>query len=230
MHSNYDVIVLGAGGVGSAAMFHLARRGAKVLGIDRFSPPHNHGSSHGRTRVIRQAYFEHADHVPLLKRAYELWEELSQLCGKKLYHETGVLVIGPPSGHAVPGVLHAAKTHGLEVDHLSAEKCRKRFPQFQLPDAWEAVFEPQAGYLDVEDCVEAHLFESQRLGAELLRNVEVYRWRPKDGGGLVETNLRENSRAQVDYHGRRLGWSIARRSGDPFGSAAQEHVLVSDRR
>ena len=171
--ASYDVIVLGAGGVGSAAMFHLARRGVKVLGLDRFSPPHNHGSSHGRTRVIRQAYFEHADYVPLLLRAYELWGELSELVGKRLYHETGVLVIGPPSGHVVPGVLNAANLHGLEVDHLTAEQCRRCFPMFRLPDEWEAAFEAHAGYLDVEDCVEAHLGEAQKAGAELRTGVTV---------------------------------------------------------
>ena len=185
---SYDVIVFGAGGVGSAAMFHLARRGAKVLGLDRFEPPHNHGSSHGRTRVIRQAYFEHADYVPLLKRAYELWAELSQLCGQKLYHETGVLVIGPRDGHVVPGVLHAAKTHGLEVDHLSAEKCRRCFPMFQLPGEWDAAFEPRAGYLDVEDCLEAHLAEAQNLGAELRTGVTVNRWRSSGNTVTVETD------------------------------------------
>ena len=87
MLPTYDVIVLGAGGVGSAALFHLANRGAKVLGLDRFPPGHDRGSSHGRTRIIRQAYFEHPDYVPLLKRAYELWADLSERCGTQLYHE-----------------------------------------------------------------------------------------------------------------------------------------------
>ncbi len=185
---SYDVIVLGAGGVGSAAMFHLARRGAKVLGLDRFEPPHNHGSSHGRTRVIRQAYFEHADYVPLLKRAYELWAELSEFVGKRLYHETGVLVIGPPKGHVVPGVLTAVNLHGLEVDHLTVGQCRRCFPMFQLPGEWEAAFEPRAGYLDVEDCLDAHLAESQKLGAELRTGVTVKCWRADGNAVTVETD------------------------------------------
>src|SRR5436190_7553390 len=100
----YDVIVLGTGGVGSAALYHLARRGAKVLGLDRFPPAHDRGSSHGRTRIIRQAYFEHPDYVPLLKRAYELWFRLEHASGRKLYHEVGLLEIGPSDGVVVPGV------------------------------------------------------------------------------------------------------------------------------
>ena len=184
----YDVIVLGTGGVGSAAMFHLARRGVKVLGLDRFSPPHNHGSSHGRTRVIRQAYFEHADYVPLLLRSYQLWADLSQLCGKQLYHETGLLVIGPLYGHVVPGVLQAARLHGLQVDHLKAAECRQRFPAFQMPDEWEAAFEPHAGYLNVEDCVLAHLSEAQKLGAELRSGVAVRSWHANGNSVTVETD------------------------------------------
>src|SRR6478672_5584422 len=118
--SHYDAIVIGTGGVGSAVLFHLAKRGAKVLGLDRFPPGHDRGSSHGRTRIIRQAYFEHPDYVPLLKRAYELWADLSQRCEKQLYHEIGLLQIGPPDGQVVPGVLESARRHGLDVDHLTA--------------------------------------------------------------------------------------------------------------
>ena len=106
--STYDVIVLGTGGVGSAALYHLARRGMKVLGLDRFPPGHDRGSSHGRTRIIRQAYFEHPNYVPLLLRAYELWKELSERCGKQLYREIGLLQIGPSDGQVVPGVREAA--------------------------------------------------------------------------------------------------------------------------
>src|SRR5262245_64644022 len=114
--SSYDVIVLGTGGVGSAAAFHAARRGAKVLGIDRFPGGHDRGSSHGETRIIRQAYFEHADYVPLLLRAYELWRELEHMAGQRLLHQVGLLQVGPPGGVVVKGVLQAARQHGLEVE------------------------------------------------------------------------------------------------------------------
>src|SRR5215470_5676504 len=120
--SSYYAIVLGTGGVGSATLYHLAKRGYRVLGLDQFPPGHDRGSSHGRTRIIRQAYFEHPDYVPLLLRAYELWEELSQCCGKQLYHETGLLQIGPADGHIVPGVLKSAEQHSLQVDRLTARQ------------------------------------------------------------------------------------------------------------
>ena len=96
--THYDAIVLGTGGVGSAALFHLARRGVRALGLDRFGPGHDRGSSHGATRIIRQAYSEHSDYVPLLLRAYELWADLAERQRRTLYHETGLLQVGPPQG------------------------------------------------------------------------------------------------------------------------------------
>src|SRR5687768_11498093 len=102
--STYDVIVLGTGGVGSAAVFHLAKRGFRVLGLDRFPGGHDQGSSHGHTRIIRMAYFEHPDYVPLLRRAYELWTELEHRREERLYHPVGLLEVGPATGIVVPGV------------------------------------------------------------------------------------------------------------------------------
>jgi sarcosine oxidase len=183
-----DVIVIGAGGVGSAALFHLAKRGVRVLGLDRFPPGHDRGSSHGRTRVIRQAYFEHPDYVPLLLRAYELWRELSERCGKQLYHEIGVVQFGPSDGYVVPGVMAAARKHFLEVEQLNAKDAVRRFPGFRVPESWEAAFERRAGYLDVEDCVLAHLDEVQKLGAQLRNGVSVYSWRSAGNGVTVETD------------------------------------------
>jgi sarcosine oxidase len=184
----YDVIVLGAGGVGSAALYHLARRGVRVLGLDRFPPGHNRGSSHGRTRVIRQAYFEHPDYVPLLLRAYELWRELSECAGKQLYHEVGLLQIGPANGEVVPGVRAAARLHKLEVENFTARETMQRFPAFRIPDEWDTVFERRAGYLDVEDCVLAHLNEAEKSGAELRCGVSVHGWQVDGDGVVVETD------------------------------------------
>src|ERR1700675_4562263 len=112
---SFDAIVIGCGGVGSAAMFHLASRRPRVLWLDRFAPGHDRGSSHGRTRIIRQAYFEHPDYVPLLFRAYELWADLGQRRGGPLIHEIGLLQVGPPEGPVVQGVLESAAQHGLNV-------------------------------------------------------------------------------------------------------------------
>src|SRR5258706_10304843 len=133
--THYDVIVLGTGGVGSAAAFHLARRGAQVLGLDRFPGGHDRGSSHGQTRIIRQAYFEHADYVPLLPRAYELWAELETLADERPFHQVGLLQIGPPEGYVIGGVLAAAKQHGLAVDELTAAQSEARIPGLRVPSA-----------------------------------------------------------------------------------------------
>ncbi len=183
-----DVIVLGVGGVGSAALYHAARRGAKVLGIERFAPPHDRGSSHGQTRIIRQAYFEHPDYVPLLQRAYALWRALEEQTGRKLYHAVGLLEVGPPQGVVLPGVLQSAAQHNLKVETLSAEEARRRFPAFQVPEEFGAVFEQDAGYLLVEDCVRTHVEAAQRLGAELRTGETVQTWRAEKDGVVVETD------------------------------------------
>jgi monomeric sarcosine oxidase len=184
----YDVIVLGAGGAGSAALYHLARRGARVVGIERFAPPHDRGSSHGQTRIIRQAYFEHPDYVPLLRRSYALWRELEQHTGRKLYFATGLLEVGPHDGVVIPGVLQSARRHGLEVETLSDDEARRRFPGFRIPPGCEAVFERDAGYLLVEDCVRTHAEEAQRLGAELRIGESIRAWRVENGSVVVETD------------------------------------------
>jgi sarcosine oxidase len=183
MTPRYDAIVLGAGGAGSAALYHLARRGARVLGIDRFPPPHDRGSSHGETRVIRMAYFEHPDYVPLLVRAYALWDELEKRSGRKLYEDCGLLEVGPMDGEVVPGVLESARRHGLAIESLDAKAMAARFPGFRLPEGLAAVFERRAGYLLVEDCVRAHLVEAQRFGAELAIGAAALGWEA-DGRGV----------------------------------------------
>ena len=179
----YDVIILGTGGVGSTAAYHLARRGAKVLGLDRFGGGHDRGSSHGETRVIRQAYFEHPDYVPLLMRAYELWRELETECGVDLLHQVGLLQVGPPEGAVVRGVLESARRHGLAVDSLTAEETERRFPGFRVPNGSVGVFEPAAGYLRVERCVLAHLAAAKQGGAEFRTGVSARSW-SSDGSGV----------------------------------------------
>lgn len=193
--SCYDAIVLGMGGVGSAALFHLARRGLRVLGIDRFSPGHDRGSSHGETRIIRQAYFEHPDYVPLLLRAYELWRELECESGDDLLRQVGLLQVGPPEGAVVRGVLEAARLHGLAVDSLTAVETEQRFPGFRVPEASVGVFEPAAGYLKVERCVLAHLAMAKRCGAEFRFGSAVVEWQTDGNGVVVRTEAGESYRA-----------------------------------
>jgi sarcosine oxidase len=184
----YDAIVLGVGGVGSAALFHLAGRGANVLGLDRFPPGHDRGSSHGRTRIIRQAYFEHPDYVPLLFRAYQLWDELSERRGERLRHEIGLLQVGPPESRVLAGVRESARQHGLQVDELGAREICDRFPGFRTDDNWSGLFERRAGYLGVEECVWAHTEEAIHLGATLRTDVEVRGWTVKRDAIIVEAN------------------------------------------
>jgi monomeric sarcosine oxidase len=193
----YDVIILGTGGVGSAAAYHLAKRGAKVLGIDRFAGGHDRGSSHGETRVIRQAYFEHPDYVPLLLRVYELWRELEAECGIDLLHQVGLLQVGPPEGTVVRGVLQSAKLHDLAVDSLTAEETERRFPGFRVPAGSVGVFEPAAGYLRVERCVLAHLAAAKLCGGELRSGIAAERWRAEGSGVRVITDQGDFAAAKL---------------------------------
>jgi sarcosine oxidase len=188
MTDTYDTIVLGTGGVGSAALYHLARRGIRAVGIDRFAPGHDHGSSHGQTRLIRQAYYEHPDYVPLLKRAYELWAELSEHCGKQLFHQVGVLQVGAKDGRIIPGVIASAREHNLDVEELSAADLQARFPGFRVPEPLAALFERRAGYLLVEDCVLAHAEYAVKMGAELRTEESVQSWSCEGGRVRVETD------------------------------------------
>jgi sarcosine oxidase len=186
--ATYDVIVLGVGGVGSAALAHAAARGARVLGIERFSPGHDRGSSHGHTRLIRQAYFEHPDYVPLVQRAFELWRQLEERSGRSLYRETGLLQVGPATGEVIAGVRESARRHSLAIEELSAREATLRFPGFRVPEGCQALFERRAGYLLVESCVTAHATEAARLGAELHSGETVRGWRIVEAGVEVETD------------------------------------------
>ena len=184
----FDVIVLGVGGVGSAAALHLADRGLRVLGLDRFEPGHDRGSSHGQTRIIRKAYFEHPDYVPLLERAYQLWADLESRCGRQLYFPVGVLEVGPADGIVIPGVLESAHRHQLPIDEISEAELTARFPGFILPAGHRGVFERDAGYLLVEDCVRAHADLGLQRGVELRCDQAVLSWEASANSVEVRTS------------------------------------------
>lgn len=184
---HFDVIVIGAGGMGTAAAAHLARRGAAVLAVDRFPVGHARGSSHGQSRLIRLAYFEHPDYVPLLRRARDLWRSLGQDTGRPVFVESGLLSSGPPTGDVVAGTLRSARDHGLEVERLSGREAMARWPAFRIPDDWESVFEAEAGHLAVEACVRGHAEVAIRHGGLIETDHDVRGWRIEGAAVVVET-------------------------------------------
>jgi sarcosine oxidase len=182
------VVVAGTGGMGAAAAFHLARRGARVLGLDRFPIAHDHGSSHGQTRLIRLAYYEHPDYVPLLQRAYALWRDLEDATGRTLLVESGLVMAGPPGCDLVTGAGRSACEHGLALERLEPAEARRRWPAFAVPDDWAVVHEARGGYLFVEECVRAHAEAATLAGAELRAGVAVRGWRRAGDAIVVETD------------------------------------------
>ncbi|MFM8578135.1 MAG: N-methyl-L-tryptophan oxidase [Planctomycetaceae bacterium] len=187
--TGYDVIVVGLGGIGSAAAYHIARRGGRVLAMDRFSPPHQRGSSHGHTRLIRLAYFEHPDYVPLLRRAFTLWDDLAMDSGRRLLARTGLLLAGPADGEVIAGTDRSAREHALPIETLSPTEASRRWPSFRIPAGWTALFESQAGTLFVEQCVRAHVAGARSAGATLMENITVVGCGIGDKHPAVETNL-----------------------------------------
>ncbi|HKS06935.1 MAG TPA: N-methyl-L-tryptophan oxidase [Gemmatimonadaceae bacterium] len=171
--TQFDCIVVGTGGLGSAAVYHLARRGARVLGIDQFAPPHDLGSSHGQTRIYRQAYYEAPEYVPLALRALELWNELERESGTRLFANTGALTIGPERGELFAGALLSARRHNIAHEVLTSSECERRFPAFRAPSNTIALFEPTGGVLFPEACVSAHLAWAQHRGAVIHTNEAV---------------------------------------------------------
>jgi len=163
----FDVAVVGLGAMGSAAAYHLAKRGARVLGLERFARGHALASFGGRSRIIRLAYFEHPDYVPLLRAAWAVWRALEEMSGERLLTATGGLYAGPAHGELVAGSLRSAREHGLAHEVLVAAEAMRRFPALHLDPEWTTVFEEQAGWLAPERCVEAHLRLAERAGATL---------------------------------------------------------------
>lgn len=183
----FDVIILGLGAMGGAAAQQVARRGKRVLGIDQFTPPHDRGSSHGGSRIIRQAYFEGPDYIPLVLRAYELWHDLELEEGKLLVHTTGGLVIGNRDGELVRRTISSAKQHNIAIEVLSERELATRFSAFRpLPDD-VGVLEKLAGYLVPEDCIQAQLASATRAGAELHYGEEVRSWSTEPDRVEVQT-------------------------------------------
>jgi sarcosine oxidase len=173
---NYDVIVIGVGSMGSAACYWLAKRGYKVLGLEQFDVPHDQGSHAGQSRIIRKAYFEHPDYVPLLQRAYYNWQQLEKQTGTQVYFETGVIYHGPSHHLLIKGVREAAGIHAVELN-----KPAKDLPQFHLPAGFETLYEPGAGFLRPEKAITLYKEEAIRKGAVIHVHSPVLEWKKENG-------------------------------------------------
>lgn len=183
MGKSYEVVVAGLGVMGAAITLELARRGVRVLGIDRYSPPHSLGSSHGATRIIREAYFEHPQYVPLVRLAFDGWAALEREAGISLYQRTGALVIGNRDSSLIRGSLESVRIHDVPHEFLGAGEIRARFPQFDPPDGQVGVLEQRAGTLLAEPAVQAMLDLARSLGAEIRFDEPLLGW-TRSGAGL----------------------------------------------
>jgi sarcosine oxidase len=174
--STFEVGIVGLGAMGSMAALELARRGVRVTGFDRFAPPHPLGSSTGKSRIIREAYFEHPQYVPLVQRAYQLWPRLEREGGRRLLVPTGGLMLGPPDGAVVPGARRSAREHRLPCEDLDAGQVRHRFPMFAPAGDEAGLFEPRAGVLLPEAAIATALDLAVAAGADLHLEEPVLAW------------------------------------------------------
>ncbi len=195
--SGYDAIVVGLGGMGSAAAYHLAARGRRVLGLERHQPGHDKGSSHGGSRIIRQTYFEDPGYVPLLLRAYELWEKLAADAAHDVYRVTGGLFIGPPAGTTVSGCLRTSRQWNLPYEMLDAAEITARFPNFTPHPGDVALYEAKAGFARPELTVRAHLELAEKCGATLQFGEPMLDWKQTGTGVRVITGRGSYSAGQL---------------------------------
>jgi sarcosine oxidase len=184
----FDTIVIGVGGMGSAAIYELARRGRRVLGLEQFTIPHELGSSAGSTRIFRFAYFEDPGYVPLMRRSFARWQALERDFGETFVTVTGGLDIGLPSSRVITGAKDACRLHGLAHDVLDARATAARFPAWQLPPGFEAVFQPEAGFLLADRAILAHATLARKLGAEVHEEEPVRAWKASSDRVEVETD------------------------------------------
>jgi len=188
--TKFDVIVAGVGAMGAQTCWHLARRGQRVLGLDRYDIPNAMGSSHGVHRIIRLAYFEHPSYVPLLRRAYSLWRETEQLAGEQLLYVTGSLDIGAEGSPVIEGSLASCRQHALAHEILSAAEVNARHPGYRLPDGFVAVLQPDGGFVASERAIVAAATLAMDAGAVLRAReaIEGFDMLPHGGGVRVRTN------------------------------------------
>jgi sarcosine oxidase len=183
----WDAIVLGLGIMGSATACELARRGKRVLAIERFEPQHGRGSSHGESRIIRELIFEHPVYVPIVQRAYERWRDLEAQTGSKVLELPGCLVAGPSGGRVTQGAREVASQHGLPIEELSASALSARAPEFHLPSGHTALWDPNGGYLRADVALAACQTLAARHGAELHFRTRAKSWEIEEDRVTVES-------------------------------------------
>lgn len=180
----FDVIVLGVGSMGSSTCYTLAKQGMKVLGLEQYDIPHDQGSQAGQSRIIRKAYFEHPDYVPLLERAYHNWKELEEVSKAQVYFPTGLLYAGKPGDVLIKGVRESVAKYRLDVESLSIQETKNRFPAFQIPKDYDVLYEEDAGFLTPERCILLYVDQAIRLGTSIRSKEKVLDWK-KEGEGIV---------------------------------------------
>ena len=185
---SYDAIVIGACGMGSAAVYHLARRGLKVLGLERYDIPHEMGSSHGYSRMIRYTLQEHPSYVPLVRRSYELWHELEETGGETLLVTTGSVRAGRLDSPFYLRAKEACDLHNIPYEVLSADELNKRFPAYRFPEEISSIYQADGGFLLPERCIVNHVRGAEAAGAEVHTQETVLNWEPQGGGVQVRTD------------------------------------------
>ena len=181
---SFDAIVIGVGSMGSATCYYLAKRGYKVLGLEQFDITHEFGSHTGQSRIIRKAYFEHPDYVPLMEKAYENWKQLEDETGEHLYFKTGLLYAGNSNNEIIKGVKLAASLYNIELEQLNKKDVANRFPHFRFPNSFEVLFEPDAGFLPPEKSIRLYADQAKKNGAEIHSHEKVIDWK-KEGNDLI---------------------------------------------
>lgn len=184
----FDVIVIGVGSMGAPTCYYLSKRGHKVLGIEQFGITHELGSHAGQSRIIRKAYFEHPDYVPLLQKAYENWKELEDETGEQIYYQTGLVYFGRPEKAMLKGVKLSADLYKIPLEKVDEFSSKKRFPLFNIPKSFETLFEPEAGFIPPEKVIKLYVRQAVKFGAEIHTTEKVTGWRKMGNSIVVNTD------------------------------------------
>lgn len=186
-HPRFQTIIIGIGSMGAAACYELACRGQRVLGLEQFDIPHEKGSHAGQSRIIRKAYFEHPDYVPLLKQSYRNWRAFEKHTSQRFFHQTGILYFGKSDNENIRGIRNSARIHALEIESLSHHQQKSQYSSFEIPGDFDAIFEPDAGFVTPERAIKRYAEEAVKNGAIIKTNTQVLSWKKASDGITVVT-------------------------------------------